>query len=142
MTVSRPFLQDFGRVQARSAAGRPVETRSDPGVAGERSIADPAIKTYLVAYCMDDDAEDGRDLSTLYAALQGLDSCARVFRSIWMVQTGLGTSELMQEISPLLGNNDKLLIVECGPTADWRGLRLDVSVWLQDLMAVNRSGPL
>jgi hypothetical protein len=91
------------------------------------------MKTYLVAYRVHENEASGRrDLGSLYAALQSLEAFARPMESVWVVCTALTATQLYRKLAPFFEGEDRLLIVECGQDAEWRGVPLDTSVWLEN----------
>ena len=91
------------------------------------------MKTYIVTYRTDDAPGEGhRDLGPVFSAIQSLGVFAHVMESVWMVCTTLTAQQLHTRLAPRFSGDDRLLIVECGDAAEWRGIPLDTSVWLDN----------
>lgn len=91
------------------------------------------MKTYLVTYRIDESI-DGvvRDLSPFYVAIQRLSAFASPMESVWIVCTTLTAQQLHKRLASFFSDRDRLLIVECGETAEWQGIPEDTSVWLEN----------
>lgn len=91
------------------------------------------MKTYLVAHQFhENDADVRRDLGSLFAAIQSLEAFAMPMESVWVVCTVLTAKQLYRKLAVFFEGTDRLLIVECGEAAEWRGIPLDTSVWLEN----------
>ena len=90
------------------------------------------MKTFLIAYRVQNDPESAeRDLSALYVSIQSLGVFARPMESVWIVSTRFSAFQLHQRLASLFEGEDRLLIVECGGVAEWQGIPLDTSVWME-----------
>jgi hypothetical protein len=91
------------------------------------------MRTYLVTYRLDEPADGAaRDLAPFYVTLQRLNAFANPMESVWVVCTALTAQQLHKRLAPFIEEKDRLLIVECGETAEWRGVSKDTSAWLEN----------
>lgn len=89
------------------------------------------MKTFLVAYRFDDSSKGkGRERGPLWRAIESLGAFALPMESVWIVCTMQTIQQVHDRLSPYFDDSDRLLIVECGQAAEWKGIPVDTAVWL------------
>lgn len=106
---------------------------SETGIGRARAMrSDLAFKTFLLTYRFDDAADGSeRDLGRLYHAIQSLGAFAVLMDSVWVLCTVLTIGQLRERIAPFFEYEGRFVIVECCDAAEWGGIPVDTTVWLE-----------
>lgn len=93
---------------------------------------DLAFKTFLLTYQFDDEIDGSeRDLGQLYHAIQSLGPFAVLMDAVWILCTVLTIRQLHERLASFFEHEGRFFIVECNAAAEWGGIPVDTTVWLE-----------
>ncbi|RWZ52928.1 hypothetical protein ELQ90_03055 [Labedella phragmitis] len=84
---------------------------------------------YLVSY---DLSRPGQDYSKLIEHMKSYGTWAHPLKSVWVIVTTKTAVAVRNDASAYLDANDKILVVELGHPAAWRGLSDELTQWLKN----------
>ncbi len=87
------------------------------------------MRTILIGYDLN---QDGQNYPKLIKQLKTFLPWFAHLDSTWIIKTDKTTSQVMAVLSPLIDDNDELMVVEIkGETATWTGFDESADNWLQ-----------
>ncbi len=87
------------------------------------------MKTYLISY---DLLKPGRDYSKLHDAIKAMaNGWCHALESVWLINTSLSASEIIDKLIPHVDSNDRLIVILQGN--DWASYNLSTNKndWLK-----------
>lgn len=90
------------------------------------------MKVYLISYDLGI-PETSADYQRVIAYIKSYGTWAKPLYSVWFVVTDKTSTQVRDELTQLVDNNDKLLVIEVTNTGGWATWKLsrEVTDWMQ-----------
>ena len=75
--------------------------------------------------------EEEVDYELLYEALRTYPDWCWPLESLWIIETDQTPRQVIAHLRQFVHDRDSMLVMDVGPRASWRRLRVDVTKWLR-----------